>query len=134
MRGSCSNWPQKRKIVQTLDSAINLKRVQIGRERGHKYWNHYNKQIMKYNWIVLFHVYSFLGSVILSRADHDHDWRSANVTGVVGAIVDDSCRGGKEERVAIKMALQDFHQATNQSLTLHMRSSRGDPMQAALAG
>ena len=87
---------------------------------------------MKYTWLVLFHFYSFLALII--RADHDHDGSSASVTGVLGAIVDDSYRVGKEERVAIKMALQDFHQATNQSLTLHMKSSRGDPMKAALTG
>ncbi|PON92788.1 Ionotropic glutamate receptor, metazoa [Trema orientale] len=86
---------------------------------------------MKHDWIVLLYLYSFLGLVILARGDHEGT--SASVTGVVGAIVDDSCRVGKEERVAIKMALQDFHKATNQSLILHIRSSRRDPMQAALA-
>ena len=60
-----------------------------------------------------------------SSTNHDH---------VIG-IVDDSLRIGKEERVAMKMAVQDFTEATNHTLILHIvSSSTSDPMKAALSG
>lgn len=55
--------------------------------------------------------------------------------GIIGAIIDNSSRIGKEERVAIEMAVEDFHATGNQRLALHIRNSqREDPLQAALAG
>ncbi|CAB4277407.1 unnamed protein product [Prunus armeniaca] len=54
--------------------------------------------------------------------------------GIIGAIIDNSSRIGKEERVAIEMAVEDFHATGNQRLALHIRNSqREDPLQAALA-
>nr|POE59601.1 glutamate receptor 2.1 [Quercus suber] len=52
--------------------------------------------------------------------------------GVIGAIVDNSSRIGKEERLAMKMALEDFYYRFNQSLVLEVRNSQGQPIQAAL--
>ncbi|KAM1583129.1 hypothetical protein ACFX10_030778 [Malus domestica] len=52
----------------------------------------------------------------------------------LGAIIDNSSRIGKEERVAIQMALDDHFDSTgNQRLVLHVRNSQREPLQAALA-
>ena len=57
------------------------------------------------------------------------------IAGILGGIIDDSFRVGKEERVAMKMAVEDFNEATNHTLILHtIRSSITDPMKAALSG
>ncbi|CAN6690969.1 unnamed protein product [Malus baccata var. baccata] len=54
--------------------------------------------------------------------------------GILGAIIDNSSRIGKEGRVAIQMALDDHFDSTgNQRLVLHVRNSQGKPSQAALA-
>ncbi|KAL1350070.1 hypothetical protein AAHE18_07G200100 [Arachis hypogaea] len=53
--------------------------------------------------------------------------------GIVGVVADYNDRSGKEEIVAIKMALEDFYHYTNQSFGLHIRDSHGDPLKAALA-
>lgn len=57
-----------------------------------------------------------------------------HVMGIIGAIADNNSRIGKEEIVAIKIALEDFYHYTNQSFALQIRNSQGDPLQAALAG
>ncbi|KAG4960756.1 hypothetical protein JHK87_037389 [Glycine soja] len=56
-------------------------------------------------------------------------------TNTIGVITDNKSRNGKEEIVAIKMALEDFYQYSNQNfgLDLQIRNSHGDPLQAALA-
>ncbi|KAJ7948714.1 Glutamate receptor [Quillaja saponaria] len=56
-----------------------------------------------------------------------------HVKGIIGAIVDNTSRIGKEESVAMKMALEDFYYFHNQSFALYTRNSRGDPLQAAAA-
>lgn len=58
-------------------------------------------------------------------------------TGIVvniGAIIDNCSRIGKEERVAMEMAMEDFYANNNQRFVLQIRHSKKDPMQAALAG
>ncbi|KAM4092980.1 hypothetical protein ACB094_06G080800 [Castanea mollissima] len=55
-----------------------------------------------------------------------------NVLGVIGAIIDNSSRVGKEESVAMKMALEDFYVKFNQRLVLDIRDSQRQPIQAAL--
>lgn len=54
--------------------------------------------------------------------------------GILGAIVDTSSRIGKEESVAIQIAVEDFFKKSNHSLVLNIRNSKGEPWQAALAG
>ena len=55
--------------------------------------------------------------------------------GIIGAIINNSSRIGKEQRVAMNMALKDFFSYSNQSFDLHIRkSTQGDPLQAAFAG
>lgn len=51
-----------------------------------------------------------------------------------GAIVDYGSRAGKEEKVAIKMAIKDFYTHFIQPPTFHFKNSRGDPVQAASSG
>ncbi|XP_052177247.1 glutamate receptor 2.8-like [Diospyros lotus] len=53
--------------------------------------------------------------------------------GSVGAILDYSSRIGKEEKVAMEMAREDFYSRTNRSIILQLENSHGDPIQAALA-
>lgn len=57
-----------------------------------------------------------------------------NGEGRIGAIVDMSSRIGKEEILAMEMALEDFNSLRNQSFSLVIRDSRSDPNIAALAG
>ncbi|THG14455.1 hypothetical protein TEA_016302 [Camellia sinensis var. sinensis] len=53
---------------------------------------------------------------------------------IVGAIVDFSSRIGREEKVAMELAIDDFYFNTNISLILEVSDSGGDPIQAAHAG
>ncbi|KAA8523964.1 hypothetical protein F0562_010605 [Nyssa sinensis] len=56
-----------------------------------------------------------------------------HMNGIIGAIVDNSSRIGKEARVAMEMAIDDFNNKANQSLVLQIRNSQGDPVGAVLA-
>ncbi|XP_040989999.1 glutamate receptor 2.8-like [Juglans microcarpa x Juglans regia] len=56
-----------------------------------------------------------------------------NVRGIIGAIVDNSTRIGKEQKVAMEMAIEDVHDRTSQSYALRMKNSHGEPYRAALA-
>ncbi|KAK3184039.1 hypothetical protein Dsin_031325 [Dipteronia sinensis] len=51
----------------------------------------------------------------------------------LGAIVDFNSRAGKEEKVAMKMAVNDFfgHGGHLPTVLLHVKNSRGDPLQTA---
>ncbi|KAA8523960.1 hypothetical protein F0562_010609 [Nyssa sinensis] len=55
-----------------------------------------------------------------------------HVKGIVGAILDYSFRIGKEEKVAMEMAIDDFFNHTNQSFILQLKYSQGEPIKAAL--
>ncbi|CAK9182953.1 unnamed protein product [Ilex paraguariensis] len=55
------------------------------------------------------------------------------VKGIIGAVVDERTRAGKEEKVAMEMAISDFFNHTNQRLILRVKNSKGQPVQAALA-
>ena len=55
--------------------------------------------------------------------------------GIIGAIIDNSSRIGKEQTVAMNLALTDFFSYSNQNFDLQIRNSaQGDPLQAAFAG
>ncbi|XP_057963620.1 glutamate receptor 2.5-like [Malania oleifera] len=56
---------------------------------------------------------------------------NGHVKASIGAIVDLSSRIGKEQKVAIEMAVADYYDS--QRLALHIRDSHGQPVQAALA-
>ncbi|XP_023535728.1 glutamate receptor 2.8-like isoform X1 [Cucurbita pepo subsp. pepo] len=53
--------------------------------------------------------------------------------GRIGAIVDMSSRIGKEEILAMQMAIEDFNSLSNRNFSLVVRDSRSDPNLAALA-
>ncbi|KAL6314717.1 hypothetical protein AAG906_027064 [Vitis piasezkii] len=58
----------------------------------------------------------------------------ADVKGSIGAILDYSSRIGKEEKVAMEMAIEEFNsQYSNQHIDLLINDSQGEPIQAALA-
>lgn len=70
-----------------------------------------------------------------NEADNYHEGAAGmHVMGIIGAIADNNSRNGKEEIVAIKMALEDFYHHSNQRFVLEIRNSQRDPLQAALAG
>ncbi|RVW42942.1 Glutamate receptor 2.7 [Vitis vinifera] len=51
----------------------------------------------------------------------------------IGVIVDYGSRVGKEEKVAMELAIDDFYKKTNQRLVLHSRDSQGDPLRARIS-
>lgn len=53
--------------------------------------------------------------------------------GRIGAIVDCSSRIGKEQSLAMRMAVESFN-SNDQNFSLVIRDSESDPYQAALAG
>ncbi|KAL5738111.1 hypothetical protein ACOSP7_030872 [Xanthoceras sorbifolium] len=53
--------------------------------------------------------------------------------GAVGAIVDQSCRNGKEAKVAMEIAIKDVYHKLNHSFYLHMINSERSPIQSAFA-
>lgn len=57
------------------------------------------------------------------------------VVDIIGVIVDNSSRVGKEDLVAIQMAIEDFCNLQNHSCpAFKFMTSQGQPTQAALAG
>lgn len=52
----------------------------------------------------------------------------------LGGIVDCTTRAGKEERVAMEMALQDFYSNATQRPRLCAKDSKGDSFRAASSG
>ncbi|KAK1371881.1 Glutamate receptor [Heracleum sosnowskyi] len=51
----------------------------------------------------------------------------------IGAIFDETCRPGKEARVAIEMVVRDFNLISNHHLILRFGNSQGKPVSAALS-
>lgn len=52
----------------------------------------------------------------------------------LGVIVDSTFKAGKQEKLAIEMAVEDFSSSTGQKPRLHVRNSHGNPVQAAWHG
>ncbi|XP_052726165.1 glutamate receptor 2.8 [Vigna angularis] len=71
-------------------------------------------------------------SSALGKASVD-DGMHVKMKGTIGVITYNNSRNGKEEIVAVKMAMEDFYHYSNQSFGLQIRDSHGDPLQAALA-
>uniref|UniRef100_F6H1Z0 Glutamate receptor n=1 Tax=Vitis vinifera TaxID=29760 RepID=F6H1Z0_VITVI len=65
-----------------------------------------------------------------AAADHGG---TSHSDGSIGVIVDYGSRVGKEEKVAMELAIDDFYKKTNQRLVLHSRDSQGDPLRARLS-
>ncbi|KAF8391283.1 hypothetical protein HHK36_023585 [Tetracentron sinense] len=53
--------------------------------------------------------------------------------GSIGAIIDYSSRIGKEEKVAMEMAIEDFYNTTDHRRVLYVKDSRREPVRAVLA-
>ncbi|GMY31949.1 glutamate receptor 2.8-like [Fagus crenata] len=56
-----------------------------------------------------------------------------HVKGIIGAILDSSSRIGKEQKVAMEMAIKDVFDKTNQSFDLQIKNSQREPVQATIA-
>ncbi|PIA50570.1 hypothetical protein AQUCO_01200035v1 [Aquilegia coerulea] len=61
------------------------------------------------------------------------DGEGKNVKFSIGAIADFSFRTGKEEMTAMKMAINDYFNYTNNKPVLHIKDSGKDPTQTAVA-
>ncbi|XP_059661465.1 glutamate receptor 2.9-like [Cornus florida] len=70
---------------------------------------------------------------VIAYQGMNHTTATNLVKGIIGAIVDYTSRIGKEERVAMEMAIDDFNSLTNQTLTLRVMNSQGETFQAGLA-
>ncbi|KAF8413793.1 hypothetical protein HHK36_001786 [Tetracentron sinense] len=85
------------------------------------------------------HLLSFMVLLLLisskSMADDREDPppTSEHFNGRIGAIIDYNSRIGKEEKVAMEMAIQDFYNTTSHRPFLHFRDSKREPVRAALA-
>ncbi|KAL8090792.1 glutamate receptor 2.7-like isoform X2 [Apium graveolens] len=59
---------------------------------------------------------------------------SGKSTTSIGVVIDEESRVGKEQKIAIKIAVQQINNSTNHKLTIHFRNiSAGNPLQAATA-
>ena len=79
---------------------------------------------------------SFMAWVLLlspAAAAADHGGTSHS-NDSIGVIVDYGSRVGKEQKVAMELAIDDFYNKTNQRLVLHSRDSHGDPLRARISG
>jgi hypothetical protein len=89
-----------------------------------------------------FQPFTFLAIILLlargATADVGRTNRSANDQvmrgGIIGAIVDNSSRFGKEQIVAMEMAIMDVNDKTGQSCGLHKTTSQREPYQTVVAG
>lgn len=53
----------------------------------------------------------------------------------IGVVIDEDSRVGKEQKIAMKIAVQNLNNSTKHKLTIHFRNvSAGNPFQAATAG
>ncbi|KAK1371886.1 Lig_chan domain-containing protein/SBP_bac_3 domain-containing protein/ANF_receptor domain-containing protein [Heracleum sosnowskyi] len=81
-------------------------------------------------WWPLFHAQVRVanGSLISPVVNHESNGRIS-----IGAIFDETSRPGKEAKVAVEMAIDDFSSSTNPYLFLYSRNSQGKPGRAAVA-
>uniref|UniRef100_A0A7N2MAK0 Glutamate receptor n=1 Tax=Quercus lobata TaxID=97700 RepID=A0A7N2MAK0_QUELO len=82
--------------------------------------------------------FTFLALVLLLVEKATVDGRTTtlgkeHVRGIIGAITDYSSRIGKEQKVAMEMAIKDVFNKTNQRFDLHIKNTHSEPVQAALA-
>ncbi|KAK1382200.1 Glutamate receptor [Heracleum sosnowskyi] len=59
---------------------------------------------------------------------------SGKSTTSIGVVIDEDSRVGKEQKIAMKIAVQNLNNSTNHKLTIHFQNvSAGNPFQAAIA-
>lgn len=83
-------------------------------------------------WVVsmlFFFSHVFQDAVTLTFASIDRD---DDVS--LGAIIDSTSRAGKEEKIGIEMAIEDYYNSTGFKPMLHVRDSGGDPLEAFYMG
>lgn len=56
------------------------------------------------------------------------------VVGNVGGVINLHTRVGKEQKVAMELAVQDFHESSCYSMVLHLKDSSRNSDRAASAG
>lgn len=83
--------------------------------------------------------FTFLALVLLLVEKATVDGRTTtlgkeHVRGIIGAIIDYRSRVGKEQKVAMEMAIKDVFDKTNQRFDLHIKNTHSEPVQATLAG
>lgn len=59
---------------------------------------------------------------------------SSKVIGCIGGITDCSARVGREEKIAMEIAIDDFYNLTGHKLALELRDLSGNSAQAILTG
>ncbi|EEF44028.1 glutamate receptor 2 plant, putative [Ricinus communis] len=79
------------------------------------------------------HNFSFLFALGLLVTNANGASKTAVMKGISGAFVDCNSRIGKEQKVAMQMAIKDFNDNINHSFALHIEDTHGEPFQAALA-
>ncbi|KAK2638881.1 hypothetical protein Ddye_026676 [Dipteronia dyeriana] len=71
--------------------------------------------------------------LILLTFPHNVVANDSTGTGAVGVIVDQSCRRGKETKVAMDIAIQDVYHDMNHRFHLHIINSQSNPIHSAFA-
>ncbi|KAK4851437.1 hypothetical protein QYF36_015175 [Acer negundo] len=75
----------------------------------------------------------FFLSLILLTFSHNVVANESTGAGAVGVIVDQSCRRGKEAKVAMDIAIQDVYHKMKYSFHLHIINSQSNPIHSAFA-
>ncbi|KAI3803510.1 hypothetical protein L1987_31663 [Smallanthus sonchifolius] len=86
-----------------------------------------------YSYLILSLVASSLSCFLLQATGSLTSVPKARNETRVGVILDQTSRPGKEAKVAIELAIQDFNSKTDQPLVLYIQNSRNKPVHAAIA-
>lgn len=78
--------------------------------------------------------FSILLLLLLGAISSQCKYTKPQFKGTIGAIIDSTSRAGKQEKIAIEMAVEDFFNSTGHKPLLHVRDSQGRPVQAAWDG
>ncbi|KAJ0530618.1 hypothetical protein HanHA89_Chr10g0391841 [Helianthus annuus] len=81
--------------------------------------------------ILLFGTYLFLLNLLEVRTQIGN---TISGTYIIGATMDMTSRVGKEARVAMEIAVEDFNTKTQTNMTLYTRNSKGKVVQAIQDG
>lgn len=84
--------------------------------------------------LFFFHLLLLLSPKATANGSYTNAVEKEHVVGSIGAIVDLDSRIGKEQKIAMEMAMRDFNVKTNQSFHLLIVNSQKDPVYAAFAG
>ncbi|RWR96378.1 glutamate receptor 2.8-like protein [Cinnamomum micranthum f. kanehirae] len=75
--------------------------------------------------------FSILLLLLLAAISSQCKYTKPQFKGTIGAIIDSTSSAGKQEKIAIEMAVEDFFDSTGHKPLLHVRDSQGRPVQAA---